>query len=421
MMMALIRKEIREMLNRTTIITMVVLAGIFSLVGTVISSAQNEMTESITEGSTVIAIENHDSGPYAATVVNNLDKGADVVYNGPSRDEALATLSEKNGVALLTIPEDFSSRIENGTQAKVPVLWFMKGTGIADTVPTSVIEQLLLNAREDISRQLITGHSNLQPDIVLDPATTENTTEFRGKTVSGLTPSEISNLLSLRTMVIPIAIMMLIIMGSSSVISSMGMEKENRTLETLLTLPVSRSQIILSKVVGSAVAGLAMGIIYMAGFYSYFNSFTGSAVNMAALGLELGVVDYALIALSVFVALLAALTMAIILGTFASSYRQAQSLTFPIIGLAMLPMMLTMFTDFDTMSPVLRFVVFLIPFTHPMMAMKALMLDNYPLVIAGILYTLVFTGIMVMFTVRIFATDRVVTGSMPRKFKLFGR
>jgi ABC-2 type transport system permease protein len=418
-LLTLIRKEIREMLNKSTIIYMVVLAFIFGFIGNFISNTQEEMVTSIVEGTTVVAVENHDAGPYAATVIAALDKGADVVYAGPSREEAHAALVEKEGVALLTIPGDFSQKIESGVQATVSVLWLMQGTGITDALPGAVIQQLLDSAKREISSKLITEHSSLQPNIVLDPATADNTTEFRGKTVTGMTPDEITGVLSSRTMIIPIAIMMLIIMGATSVISSMGMEKENRTLETLLTLPIRRSDIIVSKIVGSAVAGLALGLIYMAGFLNYFNSFSASSVNLADLGLALGAGDYVLIGLSVFAALLAALCMAIILGTFASSYRQAQTLTFPIIGLAMLPMMVTMFMDFGSMSPFLRFIIFIIPFSHPMMAMKALMLDNYTLVIGGILYSLTFTAIMVMLTVRIFTTDRVVIGTMPRKFKLF--
>jgi ABC-2 type transport system permease protein len=422
MLLTLIRKEIKEMLNKSTIIYMVVLAFIFGFIGNFISQTQEEMVTSIVEGTTVVAVENHDAGPYAATVIATLDKGADVVYNGPNRDEARSRLLEKEGIALLTIPEDFSRKIESGEQARVSVLWLMQGTGITDSMPGSVIQQLMQAARQDISRQLITEHSSLKPEIVLEPAIADNTTEFRGKTVTGLTPDEITGLVSSRTMVVPIAIMMLVIMGATSVISSMGMEKENRTLETLLTLPIRRSDIILSKIIGSAVSGLALGLIYMAGFWNYFNSFSASSADLTELGLALGAADYALIGLSVFTALLAGLCMAIILGTFASSYKQAQTLTFPIIGLAMLPMMVTMFMDFETMSPLLKFVIFIIPFSHPMMAMKSLMMDNYLLVIGGIGYSLVFTVIMVMLTVRIFTSDRVVTGSMPRTFKLkFGR
>lgn len=418
MLFSLIRKEVKEMLNKATLIYIVAVAIIFSFIGNVISDAQKEVTTSITEGSTVIAVQNLDNSAYSSLLIDSIDRGADIVYDGTSYVEARSVLSEKQGVALLTIPEDFGAKISSNEQATLEVLWVMSGAGIADAMPGSVIDTLLSNAKQDLSRQLIAENSSLQPDIVLNPASTDNTTEFQGKTIAGMTPNEVSGLLATRTMVIPIAIMMLIIMGSTSVISSMGMEKENRTLETLLTLPVSRSKIVLSKIVGSAVAGLVMGVIYMAGFYTYFNSFGGASVNMSDLGLELGAVDYGLIGLTVFVTLLAALCTAIILGTFASSYRQAQSLTFPIIGMAMLPMMLTMFMDFETMSPLLKVITFIIPFSHPMMAMKALMLDNYPLVIGGILYSMAFTAAMVAITVRIFTTDRVVIGTMPRTFKL---
>jgi len=418
MLTTLIRKEIKEMLTRSTIITMVIMACIFSFVGNFVSKIQDEVVTSITDGTAIVAVENQDDGPYAATLVASLDEGANIVYRGTSHEEARAALIERGGIALISIPETFSQDIAAGRQAKISVLWLMQGAGISDAMPGAVIDLLLTTAKQEISRQLIIDNSPLAPDIILEPTIVDNTTEFRGKTVVGLTPSEINNLLSARTMVIPIAIMMLVIMGSTSVISSMGMEKENRTLETLLSMPVRRSHIILSKIIGSATAGLALGLIYMVGFINYFNSLSGSLGNLAALELELVAGDYVLIGLSVFAALLAGLCLAIILGTFASSYRQAQSLTFPIIGLAMLPMMLTMFMDFETMSPLLKVITFAIPFSHPMMAMKALMLDNYALVISGIIYSLAFTGVMVAITVRIFTTDRVVVGSVPSKFKL---
>ncbi|NLE89863.1 MAG: ABC transporter permease [Dehalococcoidales bacterium] len=204
--------------------------------------------------------------------------------------------------------------------------------------------------------------------------------------------------------------MMLIVMGSSSVISSMGLEKENRTLETLLTLPVGRSQIIISKIVGSAIAGIVMGAIYMVGFASYFNSITGPAGGLGDMGFTLNVLDYLLIALSLFAALLAALCASIILGTFASSYRSAQTLTYPMIGLAMLAMLVTMMLDFSSLSFPLQTMVFLIPFSHPMIAMKELMVGNYLLVLAGIGYLVVITAILVVIATRIFTTDRVVLG-----------
>jgi ABC-2 type transport system permease protein len=412
----LIRKEIKEMLTMSTLIYMVAMALIFGLTGQLISSSQEGAADKA-----IIAIENHDTGAYAATLVGTLEAGAEVVYKGDDVVVAREALERKQGVALLTIPADFTDRINSGQQAEVDILWFMQGAGLMDSMPQSMIEGLLSTAKEAISAQLIQENSTLKAEIVLDPAQSIDTTEYKGKMIKGLTPGEISGLLGSKTTVIPVAVMMLILMASSSVISSMGMEKENRTLETLLTLPIRRSYIIISKIVGSAVVGLIMGVIYMAGFYSYFNSLGGSTVSLQDMGLALNSLDYILIGLSVFAALLAALCLSIILGSFASNYRSAQTLTFPIIGLAMLPMMLTMFQDFDTMSLGMKLLIFLIPFSHPMMAMKALMMDNYLLVVGGIAYSLGITAVLVLIATWVFTTDRVVTGTVSRKFSLWRR
>ncbi len=415
-MINLIRKEIKEMLTKATMIYMVAMALIFGLTGQLISSSQKTAAEKA-----IIAIENHDTGTYSTVLVNTLEAGAVVVYKGEDAAAARDALEEKQGVALLTVGPDFSHRINSGEKAEVEILWLMRGAGLADSMPQAVIENLISSAERAISAELIRENSTLSADIVLDPAQNVDTTDYKGKIINGFTPGEISGLLGSRTTIIPIAVMMLILMASSSVISSMGMEKENRTLETLLTLPIRRSHIIIAKIVGSAIVGLAMGVIYMAGFYSYFNSLGGASINLQELGLALNPFDYILIGLTVFAALLAALCLSIILGSFASSYRSAQSLTFPIIGLAMLPMMLTMFQDFDTMSLGMKVLIFAIPFSHPMMAMKALMMDNYPLVISGILYSLAVTVALIAVATWVFNTDRVVTGTVSRKLSLWPR
>jgi len=115
-----------------------------------------------------------------------------------------------------------------------------------------------------------------------------------------------------------------------------------------------------------------------------------------------------------FVALLAGLSLCIVLGTFAKNYRSAQALVFPITALAMISAFMIMFKDFDTLPATLRILLFAIPFSHPMMAMRALMLDNYLLVIGGIAYGSVFTMAMIAIAVRIFNSDRLLTGSVRR-------
>ncbi len=122
---------------------------------------------------------------------------------------------------------------------------------------------------QEISKKLIQQDSSSDPALVLTPTKRIDTTFFKGKEIEGLSPSTLSNMLMSQSIVIPIVVMMLIIMAGASVISSMGLEKENKTLETLLTLPVRRSHIVIGKMVGSALVGMIMAAIYMIGFSRY--------------------------------------------------------------------------------------------------------------------------------------------------------
>jgi ABC-2 type transport system permease protein len=291
----------------------------------------------------------------------------------------------------------------------------MRGAGMLDSISSGVVEGLIQAVNQGISTKLIQEDSSFDPALVLAPTTRVETTFFKGKEIEGLSSSQLGNMLSSQSIVIPVVVMMLIIMAGASVISSMGLEKENKTLETLLTMPVRRSHIVIGKIVGSALVGMIMAAIYMIGFSRYMSSFQISDINLADFGLALGMQDYLLIGISLFVALLAGLSLCIVLGTFAKNYRSAQTLVFPITALAMISMFITMFKDFDTIPAVLRILVFAIPFSHPMMAMRALMMDNYSLVIGGIAYTAVFTAIMIAVAVRIFNSDRLLTGSVQKR------
>jgi ABC-2 type transport system permease protein len=275
-----------------------------------------------------------------------------------------------------------------------------------------MVERLISTAGAAVSKRMLAKEGGLDPDTTLAPINSASDTIFKGKTIRGLTPAQVAGMMSSRSSILSVAIMMLIIIGSSSVISSMGLEKENKTLETLLTMPVSRRGIILSKVIGSAIVGVLMGAIYMVGFAGFMGSMGGGglAAGAGGIGLALSVGDYVLVGLSVFFALLAALCLSIVIGAFANNMRSAQTLTFPISGLAIFVMLLTTFQDFGTLPPALKAAVFMIPFSHPMMAMNELMTDGFALVLAGIAYSIAFTAAMVAIAAWIFNSDKLLSG-----------
>ena len=154
----------------------------------------------------------------------------------------------------------------------------------------------------------------------------------------------------------------------------------------------------------------------MVGMNFYMGSLGASSnLDLAEYGLTLEAVDYAIVGASLFITLLAALALCMVLGTFAKNYKSAQTLTFPIMIMAMIPMFLLMFKDFNTLPMPAQILVFAIPFSHPMMAMRALMFDDYGLVISGLAYVTIFAVVMMAVTIWIFKTDRLLTGRIGKK------
>ena len=409
----IVKKEFKELFTLATLIPLVVIAIVFGLVGQTIGNIGETMEEK-----PVIGIVDMDDGDFSDIAMSVLTEKSEVIYNGSDAEQGLEEVREENGVALLVIPENFSQNIYANQPGEIEIYWIMKGAGVMDSISSGVVEGLIQAVNQGISSELIQQDSSFDPALVLAPTQRVETTFFKGKKIEGISASQLGNMLSSQSIAIPIVIMMLIIMAGSSVISSMGMEKENKTLETLLTMPVRRSHIVIGKIVGSALVGMIMAGIYMIGFSRYMTSFQISDINLADFGLALSMQDYLLVGISLFTALLAGLSLCIVLGTFAKNYRSAQTLIFPITALAMICMFTTMFKDFDTIPAALRVLVFAIPFYHPMMAMRALMMDNYSLVIGGIAYTAAFTVIMIAVAVRIFNSDRLLTGSVQKRVGL---
>lgn len=410
-MLNIIKKEIRELLTPASIASMVVVAAIFALVGQMVGSPMNEITEKPS-----IGVVNQDEGLFSQTAISVISENAEVLYLGEDRDDGWEKVQEK-GIALLVIPEDFSSSILEGRPARIEVNWLLKGTGLMDNISSVAVTGLIQMINTSISEELISGGIEIPPEVALSPVGLSETVFLKDKVIPGVSPEALSGLLISQSVTIPIVIMMMVIMAGSTVISSMGLEKESKTLETLLSLPIRRRDIVIGKLAGSAAVGLIMAVIYMLGFNYYMESLTvSSSIDLGALGLSLGMGDYLLVGLSILLSLFAGLALCLLIGTFARDYKNAQTLIFPVTILAMVPMFLVMFKDFGTLSLLLQVILFIIPFSHPMMAMRALMFDNYALVIGGIAYLAVFSIAITLVLTRIFSSDRLLVGwSWPKR------
>jgi len=404
----IIKKEVKELLTPSTLIPIIIMAAIFGSLGNIIGGAGQEATKA-----PVIGIVDQDHSVLSEVASKTLDKSAKVVFTGSSVSEGLTALEKEDGIALIIIPSGFGERILSNKSGEYQILWIMKGTGLMDTISSSNVDLSLQLASASISKEIIDSHASVNSTIILNPTVKNETTIFKGKEMVGISPGLISGFMSQQAFVVPLIVLMVIIMAGSMVISSMGTEKENKTLETLLTLPVKRSSIVFGKLAGSAIVGLILAVIYMIGLGYYTSSISaGSPIDMAKYGLTLDAFDYILVGISLFLGLLSALALCMLLGIFAKNYKSAQTLTMPITLLAMIPMFAVMMLDFNTMPLIGQVLLFAIPFTHPMMAIRSLMFDDYTLVVGGIVYETIFAIATMAIAVWLFRKDILLTGRL---------
>jgi len=200
------------------------------------------------------------------------------------------------------------------------------------------------------------------------------------------------------------------------VISAIAMEKQNKTLETLLTVPIPRTSIVTTKMLAAGIVGLLSAAIYMIGMKSYMGGVMGDVQASAAvsgvikqLGLTLSGNGYLLLGIALFLAILCGLAMATILGVLAEDFRSAQTLMLPLMLMILVPYLLTIFTDIQSLPLPVKVLVLAIPFSHPFLATPNIMLGHYSAVLYGILYMAVVFVVLVVIAARIFSTDRVLT------------
>ena len=407
----IIGKEIKELLTPATFLPIIIMAILFGSMGSTIGSIEEELDDL-----PIIGLIDDDEGKFSDIAVSVFQNGAEIIFessNISDKQKALDDLNKNEGAALVIINENFSEDILQGEIGQIEIYWIMKGAGLLDSISSTVLEELINFVNTNITKELISSNESINATTALTPTFKDETTYFKGKELKGLSPGDISNVLGAQSTFIPVIIMIIIIMAGQMVISSMALEKENKTLETLLTLPVKRTSIVAGKIIASAIIGLILAVIYMFGLGYYMMSFQmgGSESVLTSYNLTLSGSDLILIGFSIFVTLIAALALCMLLGTMAKNFKSAQTLTFPVAMMALIPMFITMFKDFDTLPLALKGILFGIPFSHPMMASRALIFDDYVMVIGGIIYVAIFAIIMIALTVWVFKTDRLLTGS----------
>jgi ABC-2 type transport system permease protein len=421
----IVLKEVKELARDPKILLGMIIVPLimFPLMGFAVQTSMKTAVEGM--GSISIAVMNLDKGPVVEDLTTFLRalKVRIVEVNDLNFTEAVYYVQQSDLNGLIVIPSGFSDNISEGVKTELDVYAAFRGRGIAESTSSSALRALLGKFEEDLVVQKVGSEiPEEDPEIVLDPIKMNEGSIFKGKSVN-IPPSELFGLMMSQSMGMPIGMVMLLTFSMQLAATSVASEKEEKTLETLLTLPINRLTILVGKLTGSIIVAVVGAVAYIVGFSYYIGSFMGSipvetSVDLESIGLAPTPISYLLLGASLFVSLLSALALAVSISVFAEDVRGAQALVGPLSMLLVFPMIFMMFTDIYSLPFPLIIVLFAIPFTHPMLASKVTFTSDYLTAVIGILYLSIFTIAVLYIAARLFNTEKILTAKL--KFRKLG-
>jgi ABC-2 type transport system permease protein len=429
---ALVMKEVKELVRDPKILIGVVLMPvlIFPIMGSAIQISQESVQRAVRGAS--FAIWTDDDGFVTDALLDYLYTNNTVVpIQANSLEEALVIFTSTDSNALVYIPIGYNENITMGKQGEVKIYANLKNLNMAETQSTDLVSNLLniYNYYFSITRiqtlisqadaiGIASGYRN--------PVTIEYASILKGS-VLNIPPSAIFSLVMSQSIMLPIMIMMMVMFAIQMAATSIALEKEQKTLEILMTLPVSRMTILGGKVSGSIVIAVAGSISYLIGFGYYMNSafsFVPEAMSMTISDVDLGItpIGFLLVGIVIFVTLVSALAMALSVAVFADNVRSAQSFTGVLITPIMIPALVLMFSDIEMLPLAFQYFLLIIPYTHSIIATKAAFLGNYFQVIRSIFFISIWTIVVLYIAAKIFSTERIITarftlGDLFKRFK----
>ena len=410
----IVQKEVKELIRDPRILLGIILVPllIFPLMGFMMRVSTEAAMESMRNIS--VAVIDRDNGAFARNLINFLENGGLKVerFDASSINQVADAVQKSNVTAVIIILEDFSKNLTNGERARLEVYGVFRGGGIAESGAFSAVNSLLQSFEQALINQTL-EEASLNPDVVLDPIDVSSKSIAKGKPID-VAPDALFAVAMSQFFGFPFAIMMLIILAMQLAATSVASEKEEKTLETLLSLPISRFTLLIGKLVGSVIVAAVGAIATIVGVSYYVGSFmfgapTQMTINLGEIGLAPGLFGYAVLGASLFVSLLSALALAVVVSAFAEDVRGAQSLLGFVYLPLFIPMLVLMFADINTLPLTMRIVLLAIPFTHPMLAARAMITGDYVTAIWGIGYVAMFTLAILYLAARIFATEKILT------------
>ncbi|MBR6384777.1 MAG: ABC transporter permease [Ruminococcus sp.] len=431
----LLKKELKELINAQMIASLLVVMALLVAMGNMMSSTINEISNTEYK----VSLSDRDDTDFTKSLLDQLEKdGSVITLIKTEGDNYSEILKENNLDSIIIIPEGFTDLINKNEKPELITVSRMESAAMMSNISnhTSDVTNLINTyIYKELSKKA--GITEEELNYMTSPVNIVENTVVADKSAN-ISVETIMNNVMMKNQILPIVVFILITMVSQTIMNAIANEKIDKTLETLLSAPVSRSSIIGAKMLAAAIVAMLNAAFYMVGFSSFMSKTTNSTnlssnmdslkemaegassvgdilsteAKLSQLGLSLGITDYLLVGLQLFITIMICLSVSIILGALVNDTKSSQTMIMPLLMLAMIPYMISIFADINSLPVVFKTLVYAIPFTHTFSAMSNLMFGHYSLFFGGIIYQIIVLAVCMFFALRLFNSDKILTISL---------
>ncbi len=445
----LLKKELGELITKQAVISMIFVLVLFVFMGQIMGRSMEKGLDTSTLN---ICIK--DDSDFTKNVIDRIkaDETTELNMVDIRSDNYYDELERLDLKYVVIIPEGYGDTIVNEKKPGQIIFASRVSLGFSaamSSISSSDAVSTIVDHSADEAMESIYGLTAEDVALITSPANTVEFSAANGKSVE-ISAAAVSSIVMMESMIAPFAIFFLLLLASQMIMTAISTEKIDKTLETLLSTPVSRMTVLTAKMVAAIISALLNAVFMIVGFGIYMVSIMGGAMSGATngsanisdiagmtnvpdtgaltdvlstadaisqLGFSLSGMDILLFGLQLFLTLAIGLSISLILGAAATDVKSVQTLVMPIMIAVMIPFFVTMFMDFGEMPVAAKVIMFLIPFTHSYIALTNLLSGDMIMYWGGLAYQIVFFAVCMFLAVRMFTSDKLFTMSFSSENK----
>ncbi|MCK5357256.1 MAG: ABC transporter permease [Elusimicrobiales bacterium] len=413
----LLKKEIKEMLTIQLIVSLAAMLFIFHMIGSVVG----KQTKASAARNNVVVLD-FDKSELSKRIIKGLADGKYMVKDASAGDlaDALSNHEYEDESFFMVIGKGLERnfKLEKKHTIEVYARFSKSLSGYSSSFSAAKIRKAIGRINKDLGvYALEKKFPSADVEFMKKPVLIEEFVVI-GNARARVSVKKVLAFVRSQTYFFPIAVFFLVFMAAQMIMTAIAGEKENKTLETLLSSPIDRKALIMSKLSAAAIIAVLLSGGYMLGMRSFMSGIMGQAALGSALftqdafiqlGLVISAAGYLMIGISVLFCILCALAIALILGVLSEDVKSVGVMITPLMMLIMISYLLPMFIDIGDASFVIKLLLYAIPFTHAFIAPQNILVQNYSAVMWGIVYQAVVFGVFVAIAGKIFSGEALLT------------